>query len=73
MTEMNHCYENAKAERLNGILKAEYGLGQSFRSKAQAREATHQAVLLYNSRRPHLALNYRTPELVHSGAESSAA
>ena len=29
MTEDNHCYENAQAERLNGILKQEYGLGRS--------------------------------------------
>jgi len=27
MTEEMHCYENAQAERLNGILKQEYGLG----------------------------------------------
>jgi ribulose bisphosphate carboxylase small subunit len=33
MTEEEHCYENAKAERLNGILKQEYGLGCSFRNK----------------------------------------
>jgi transposase InsO family protein len=36
MTEELHCYENAHAERLNGILKQEYGLGCSFRSKKQA-------------------------------------
>jgi len=28
MTEENHCYENAQAERLNGIMKQEYGLGR---------------------------------------------
>jgi transposase InsO family protein len=33
MTEEMHCYENANAERLNGILKQEYGLGCSFRMK----------------------------------------
>jgi len=27
MTEESHCYENAQAERLNGILKQEYGPG----------------------------------------------
>jgi len=27
MTQENHCYENAQAERLNGILRQEYGLG----------------------------------------------
>jgi putative transposase len=30
MTQENHCYENASAERLNGILKQEYGLGNCF-------------------------------------------
>ena len=38
MTEENHCYENAQADRLIGILKQEYGLGRRFRTKAQARE-----------------------------------
>ena len=37
MTEENHCYENSKAERLNGILKGEYGLGGRFLSKSDAR------------------------------------
>ncbi len=65
MTEEMHCYENAKAERVNGILKQEYFLGACFRSKAQAIEAIDQAIYLYNTRRPHLALGYRTPEEVH--------
>ena len=30
MTEENHCYENAKAERVNGILKDEFYLDQTF-------------------------------------------
>lgn len=65
MTELNHCYENATAERLNGILKQEYGLDETFRSKAQAEQAVVQAVLLYNGSRPHLSLGYRTPDSVH--------
>lgn len=68
MTEINHCYENAKAERLNGILKQEYLLGQTFRDKKQAAVAGRQAVLLYNACRPHISLGYRTPELVHAAA-----
>lgn len=68
MTEQNHCYENAKAERLNGILKQEYGLGQTFGSKAQAAQAVRQAVLIYNRYRPHTMLGYRTPEVVHRAA-----
>jgi len=65
MTELNHCYENALAERVNGILKQEYGLGQTFRTKAQARQAVRQAVEIYNELRPHQSLGYRTPASVH--------
>lgn len=69
MTESNHCAENALAERMNGILKGEYGLGYQFKSKEQARRAVDEAVRLYNTRRPHTALGYRVPEEVHSLAE----
>lgn len=68
MTEENHCYENAQAERLIGIFKQEYGLGGWFRSKAEARRAVAEAMELYNRRRPHLSLSYRTPEQVHRAA-----
>lgn len=65
MTEIMHCYENAMAERVNGILKQEYELDRTFRTKAQAKKAFEQAVWLYNHRRPHLNLNYRFPADVH--------
>jgi len=66
MTETDHCAENALAERMNGILKSEYGLGRVIQTKAQARLLAAQAVSLYNTRRPHTALDYRFPEAVHS-------
>lgn len=69
MTEHNHCAENALAERMNGILKSEYGLGGRLKTKACARRAADQAVRLYNTRRPHQALGYRFPHDVHSLAE----
>lgn len=65
MTESNHCAENALAERMNGILKQEYGLGEELRTKADARRAVDQAVGLYNTRRPHTALGYLVPAVVH--------
>jgi transposase InsO family protein len=68
MTEENHCYENAQAERLNGILKQEYGLGGTLRSKQQAKAMVRQAVELYNHRRPHQALGYEFPMRVHTAA-----
>jgi transposase InsO family protein len=68
MTEVLHCYENALAERVNGIIKQEYELDRTFRTKEQAIAAFRQAVWLYNHRRPHLALDYRTPAEVHAQA-----
>jgi putative transposase len=68
MTEIMHCYENAMAERVNGILKQEYEMDRTFRTKAQAKKAFEQAVWLYNHRRPHLALEYRFPADVHKEA-----
>ena len=65
MTEIMHCYENALAERVNGILKQEYELDRCFRTKAQAKKAFEQAAWLYNHRRPHLKLKYRFPADVH--------
>ncbi len=73
MTEEDHCYENAMAERVNGILKQEYGLDGEFADRAQAALATGQGVLLYNTRRPHTSLGYRTPEAVHGGRLGAAA
>lgn len=66
MTEVNHCYENSMAERLNGILKQEYGLGETLANLKEARLLVRQAVMLYNLERPHLALDYATPEQVHT-------
>ena len=68
MTEENHCYENGKAERLNGILKQEYALGDGFSCKQDAYEAVRQAVHLYNYRRPHQSLLYQCPMAVHAAA-----
>ncbi len=68
MTEENHCYENALAERVNGILKDEFYLDQTFASVAEAQWATKNAIKLYNSKRLHLSLNYKIPNNVHQNA-----
>lgn len=64
MTEENHCYENAIAERVNGILKDEFFLDQSFSSLDLAAKASHNAIRIYNSKRLHLSLGYKTPDQV---------
>lgn len=68
MTEINHCYENAMAERVNGILKQEYELDSTFKTRKQAKIAFYQAVNLYNTRRPHMSLDYGIPTEVHEKA-----
>jgi transposase InsO family protein len=67
MTEQNHSAENALAERVNGILKQEYWLDANFENRQQARQATAHGICMYNTRRPHTALKYATPEQVHHG------
>lgn len=65
MTEENHCYENAMAERLNGILKDEYLLKEIFQTRKAAQKACREAVKLYNVDRPHMKLGMLTPQAVH--------
>jgi len=69
MGEVGNCYENALAERMNGILKQEYGLSDLFPEFAQARRAVREAVWLYNFERPHLSLDYEIPAQMHSKKE----
>lgn len=65
MSATGNPYENALAERVNGILKMELGLDALFVTGEQARRAMKQAIRLYNECRPHLALRMRKPSQVH--------
>ena len=64
MTEENNCYENAIAERVNGILKDEFCLDQSFTSLYFEDKASHNPIKIYNIKRLHLSLGYKTPDYV---------
>lgn len=68
MTEANHCYENAVAERVNGILKSEFMLGKTLYSFKVAKELVKEAITIYNHERLHLSLNYQTPESTYKQA-----
>ena len=70
MTEKNHSAENALAERVNGILKQEYWLDANFENGRQAQQATSHGICMYNTRRPHTALKFATPEQVHSAGRN---
>ena len=65
MTENGDPYENAIAERVNGILKDEYELSETFTHYHQALEATKIAVYKYNNKRPHRSINMMVPAEAH--------
>lgn len=64
MTDGYDCYQNALAERVNGILKDEF-LIHTYKDLNQARRVIQQSIHIYNNKRPHLSLNYKTPEYMH--------
>ncbi len=65
MGEVGNCYENALAERMNGILKCEYFLDSLFVNFEQAEFAVREAIRLYNFERPHWSLDLRCPADVY--------
>lgn len=61
MAEQGNPYENAVAERINGILKDEFHLGRDFISSRVAMKAVAEAIATYNDLRPHWSLKLETP------------
>lgn len=64
MTDGYDCYQNALAERVNGILKNEF-LIRKPKDIAEAKVMVAESIRIYNERRPHLSLEYKTPDEVH--------
>jgi len=64
MTDGYDCYQNALAERVNGILKNEFLLHRPA-DLEQARRMVSESVKIYNQQRPHLSLKMKTPDEVH--------
>jgi putative transposase len=65
MTQNGDPYENAVAERVNGILKYEFLLVDGFTDENIAAKAIDQSIAIYNHERPHLSWNMLTPEKAH--------
>ncbi len=65
MTEQSDPYENAIAERVNGILKSEFGLDEEFQSYLSLKKQVDESIDLYNKYRPHYSLDYMTPHSAH--------
>lgn len=67
MTQTGSPYDNAIAERVNGILKTEFDLYRTFKSYSQASSAVEHAIYKYNNLRLHASCGYQTPESTHNG------
>jgi len=65
MTQNGSPYDNAIAERVNGILKTELNLGKTFLDYHDAIPQVHQAIDLYNRIRPHMSCGNLTPNRAH--------
>ena len=65
MTENGDPYENAIAERVNGILKYEFLIIDGFRNYLQALEVISESINIYNESRPHLSCQMLTPNNAH--------
>ena len=66
VTQNGDPYENALAERINGILKTEWINQETFLNLEHAKERIEQIVKLYNTRRLHSAHSYKTPEEIRA-------
>jgi len=64
-TQQYDPYENAVAERINGILKYEFGLRKTLKNVEVANKMMAQAVYIYNNIRLHWSLDLKTPQQVH--------
>jgi len=67
MTDGYDCYQNALAERVNGILKQEF-LIQKYATKEILQKVLDESIYAYNHYRPHLSLGMKTPNEVHKKA-----
>ena len=65
MTENGDPYENALAERMNRTIKEEFLLDEIRASSHDTTKIITQSINTYNHKRPHLALNFKTPDSVH--------
>jgi putative transposase len=64
-TEKYDPYENAVAERINGILKYEFGMNKNIPTIEIAKKMITLSVNIYNSKRRHYSLNLKTPNFAH--------
>uniref|UniRef100_UPI004048ECF3 IS3 family transposase n=1 Tax=Flavobacterium sp. TaxID=239 RepID=UPI004048ECF3 len=65
MTQNSDPYENAVAERINGILKQEFGIDKFNKELPIMKALVKNAVEIYNNKRPHYSNYMLTPNQMH--------
>lgn len=65
MTEKYDPYENAIAERINGILKQEFDIARKTKDFKVKKKLISNAIKIYNNVRPHLSNHMLTPKQMH--------
>lgn len=70
MTDGYDCYQNALAERINGILKQEFLFARCNTSN-ELNKLISESINTYNTKRPHLSLKMKTPEYIHKKTRES--
>ncbi|MEH6406031.1 MAG: integrase core domain-containing protein, partial [Leeuwenhoekiella sp.] len=65
MTQKYDPYENAIAERVNGILKQEFDITRNLKSIHIKKKLIKDAIHVYNNLRPHLSNSLLTPQQMH--------
>ena len=66
MTQSGSPYENALAERVNGIIKNEFFPKRIYQNHKEAKKSISKIVLTYNDRRPHSSIDFLTPDQAHN-------
>ena len=69
MTQNSDPYENAVAERVNGILKQEFEIDKFEVETSLRRKIVDESIEIYNELRPHFSNYYLTPNQMHNQSE----
>ena len=65
MTQSSDPYENAVAERINGILKQEFLINTYHQELATMKKIIRETIEIYNNQRPHYSNYMLTPSKMH--------
>lgn len=69
MTQNSDPYENAVAERINGILKHEFDIDKHDINNNLRKKIVNESIEIYNNLRPHFSNHYLTPNQMHNQSQ----